>query len=238
MNKEIINQPRAIVHSFLLGLSGTPLSIGASLFINKMEKIFNVYDNPEFRNLNPIFPDEVFKEVKGYEGHYSVSNYGRVKSLNRQRKQVHNLLATVNEIILKIKVCRGGYAVVGLSLNGKTKTKLVHQLVANAFLEFSEKPMINHKNGHKIDNRWLNLERCTHAENSSHASKLGLMTNGVNVYCAKLNYERVGEIKKLYLMDISIQRLSIIFDVSRSTIKKVLKARSWASKHAEINYKL
>jgi hypothetical protein len=34
MNKEIINQPRAIVHSFLLGLSGTPLSIGASLFID------------------------------------------------------------------------------------------------------------------------------------------------------------------------------------------------------------
>lgn len=34
MNKEIINQPRAIVHSLLFGLSGTPLSIGATLFID------------------------------------------------------------------------------------------------------------------------------------------------------------------------------------------------------------
>jgi hypothetical protein len=34
MNKEIINQPRAMMHSFPCGLSDTPLSIGAPLFID------------------------------------------------------------------------------------------------------------------------------------------------------------------------------------------------------------
>lgn len=60
---------------------------------------------------------EVWKDIKGYEGYYQVSNLGRVKSLR-------------NNTILKINDVKGGYSQVGLSINGKQKTKRIHRLVA------------------------------------------------------------------------------------------------------------
>jgi hypothetical protein len=70
--------------------------------------------------------EEIWKDIKGYEGKYQVSNTGKVKSLN------FNNTGKPKE--LKQKVNRYGYYEVKLSKNNKTKNFLVSTLVANTFL--------------------------------------------------------------------------------------------------------
>lgn len=92
---------------------------------------------------------EYWKPVVGYEGHYQVSNFGRVKSIKFGK-----------EIILKQKI-KGGYYCVNLSKNNKVKTYLVHRLVAEAFISNPDNlPQVNHKDEDKTNNIYTNLEWC------------------------------------------------------------------------------
>ena len=110
---------------------------------------------------------EIWKDIKGYEKSYQVSNLGRVKSLGN--KSNHK-----KEIILKQCVIMG-YKCVGLTKRTKMKIKKVHRLVANAFIPNTHnKPQVNHKDGNKLNNLVDNLEWCTAKENIIHAHKKGL----------------------------------------------------------------
>lgn len=94
--------------------------------------------------------DEIWKDIKGYEGLYQVSNLGRVKSLgNLQNKK---------EKLLKTNICNGYYAVY-LYKNSKKKICLCHRLVAEAFIPNPKNlPFVNHKDDNKLNNRMDNLE--------------------------------------------------------------------------------
>ena len=127
---------------------------------------------------------ETFKDIKGYEGLYQVSNLGRVKSLRRWN---------AGERILKSIKNKNGYYRVHLLKNGNSKNFYIHRLVVGAFLENKEnKPCTNHKNGIKADNRAENLEHCTIGENNKHAFDTGL-----NVPYWKGKKRSVEFIKKL-----------------------------------------
>ena len=81
---------------------------------------------------------EEWKDIKGYEGLYQVSNLGRVKSLNYRR--------TGNEKILSLRKHKNGYVYIGLSKNGKTKHLRVHRLVAETFISNPNNYLeVNHK---------------------------------------------------------------------------------------------
>ena len=107
---------------------------------------------------------EIWKDIKGYEGKYKVSNMGRVKSLNYNK--------TGKEGILKPKKDRYGYLQVHLSKDRKAKMYLVHRLVASAFLE---NPMgyteVNHKDENKQNNYIENLEWCDRSHNINHGTR-------------------------------------------------------------------
>lgn len=118
--------------------------------------------------------EEKWKDIKGYEGLYQVSNLGRVKSLRRKvRTQKGSYYIKEREL----KICKDniGYLVVGLTYKGKTKIIRLHRIIAEAFIPNpTNKPVINHINGIKNDNRIENLEWTTYKENSIHAIKTGL----------------------------------------------------------------
>ena len=112
---------------------------------------------------------EIWKDIPNYEGYYQVSNLGNVKSLAR----FNNLGKRVKEKILKNFVnTTNGYLDVNLSKIGLVKTKRIHQLVAEAFLNHSQKGhklVVNHKNFNRQDNRVENLEIVTQRENANKA---------------------------------------------------------------------
>ena len=92
---------------------------------------------------------EIWKDIKGYEGIYQVSNLGRVRSLDRIDSNNHPL----NGVILKPYISNSGYLLVGLYKQQKRDRKLLHRLVAETFLPNPEnKPEIDHINTIKTDN--------------------------------------------------------------------------------------
>ena len=102
---------------------------------------------------------EIYKDVKGYEGLYQVSNYGNVKSFVRSDGR-----------ILKPGLGGVGYLLVVLYKNEKGKSKNVHQLVAESFLNHTPcgmKLVVNHIDFDKTNNHVSNLEIVTNRENTN-----------------------------------------------------------------------
>lgn len=111
---------------------------------------------------------EVWKDIKGYEGIYQVSNTGKVKRVGKYSNQ-HGSTWT-SDRLLSPSPKDNNYMVVGLSREGKVKSKYVHRLVAEAFIPNPEnKPTVNHKNGDRSNNHFSNLEWATYLENNLHS---------------------------------------------------------------------
>ena len=92
---------------------------------------------------------EIWKPVIGYEGLYEVSSLGRVRSLDRIDSNNHPLKG----VILKPYISNSGYLLVGLYKQQKRDRKLLHRLVAEAFIPNPEnKSEIDHINTIKTDN--------------------------------------------------------------------------------------
>lgn len=119
--------------------------------------------------------NEIWKDCKGYEGLYQVSNKGRVKSLQRIRINHSRGVWVQEETLLRGKINQDGYRVVHLTQpKGKSKCEFVHRLVAITFLPNpSHKKEVNHINSIRTDNYVENLEWVTRKENIDHASQKG-----------------------------------------------------------------
>lgn len=109
---------------------------------------------------------EKWKNVPNYEGLYSVSDLGNIKSEYTGK-------------VLKPSVDRFGYVRFSATKNKKQKTIRIHRLVAELFIPNPNNlPQVNHKDGNKLNNTVSNLEWCTDSENKLHAYKEGLMIGG------------------------------------------------------------
>ena len=109
--------------------------------------------------------EEIWKDVKGYEGLYMVSNKGRIKSMYKQTKILKN------DNILKPALLNSGYLSVMIYKNKTRKRFTVHRLVAEAFIENPDnKNVINHIDEDKTNNCVENLEWCDYCYNNNYGS--------------------------------------------------------------------
>ena len=101
----------------------------------------------------------MWKDIKGYEGLYQVSDTGEVKSLARTRNSKNGCICPVPECIRKQKTDKDGYKEVALCKDGKTKHCRVHRLVAEAFIDNPNNySVVNHKDENPANNNVDNLE--------------------------------------------------------------------------------
>ena len=157
--------------------SATPLlrSLG-----RKMKKL--VYNNISFYN------------IKDYDNYY-ISKCGKVLKLYKNQKIR----------LLKERICPKGYNILYLYKNSKGKNQRVHRLVAQTFIQNTDKkPHINHIDGNPLNNNVSNLEWCTHSENIRHSFKSLNRVSGRKGKTGKLNYNsrKIGQYKDGKLLNI------------------------------------
>ena len=110
--------------------------------------------------------EELWMDIKGFEGIYQVSNLGRVKSFHEWKRA-----SCPKEFILKSTLANNGYCQVTLYKDTKRKKYLVHRLVAEAFIPNPDGlPHINHKDENPENNAADNLEWCTPLYNNRYGT--------------------------------------------------------------------
>lgn len=121
--------------------------------------------------------EEIWRDVKGYEGLYQASSLGRVKSLDRVTEQT---LPTGKSVwrhyegkLLSCTLDKGtGYNCVSLQKDGHSQYFLVHRLVAQTFIPNPDNlPQVNHIDEDKTNNYVSNLEWCTNSYNVNYGSR-------------------------------------------------------------------
>lgn len=119
-----------------------------------------------------------------YEGMYEVSDLGQVRSVNRRVRHYGGGLACLRGRILKPTPGRDRRLTVKLSVDGITKTRLIHHLVLKAFR--GPRPLGLqgcHNNGNPVDNRLANLRWDTAVENMQDALRHGTNARRNRVRC-------------------------------------------------------
>lgn len=187
--------------------------------------------------------EEIWKDIKGYEGLYIVSDLGKVRSLERECTQLNGLTGNYNTRTLPAKEVatfkdKDGYIKVKLNKSGVKNNHMVHRLVATAFIPNPEnKPEVNHKFGIKSDNRASELEWMTTSENQQHAhdNKLYECQKGETNGMSKLSEGQVREIHKLYATgDFTQDYLSKRYNVAGSAISRILTGFRWKHIYKEL----
>lgn len=169
--------------------------------------------------------EEIWKDIKGYEGYYQVSNLGNVRSLDRK----------IGSRILKgrgVKAVtdKDGYLMAHLSRNGKATYFRIHRLVAISFIQNKENlKEINHKDENKTNNRVDNLEWCTTRYNINHGSrnaKVSLALSGERSRTHKLSEAHVREIREAK-GKLTRKELAKRYSVSESQIGRIWTRKEW-----------
>ena len=136
---------------------------------------------------------EIWKDIKGYEGIYQVSNLGRVKRLNKQIIRKNGRVQTFKEKIMKPYDNQNGYLKINLHKNKRLYSIYIHKLVAEQFISNPNNyKEINHKDENKYNNIANNLEWCNHKYNCNYGTKIERQTSKkskkVVQYDKKMNY--------------------------------------------------
>lgn len=171
---------------------------------------------------------EVWKDVPGFEGFYEASSLGRVKSLARKIfvKGGNYPCRSVPEKILSPGKGSNDRLYVVLCRDGKSKTQLLHRVIALSFL--GECPVgmeVLHENGDHRDCRVDNLRYGTHHENMQDMIRHGRSTKGVS---KSLTEKDVLEIRSLLSKGERVCDLARKYKIGRTTIQLIRSRKSWS----------
>lgn len=108
----------------------------------------------------------------------------------------------------------------------------VHRLVAQCFIKTDKnikELQVNHKDGNKKNNHYLNLEWVTNKGNIEHAIKTGLSkVKGEDNSNSKLSKEDVESIRHIWkTKNISRADLARMFNISWTMVNNIVKYRNW-----------
>lgn len=176
-------------------------------------------------DLDTCLHGEIWRTVSGWP--YEVSSLGRI------RRSGSAMGARIGRI-LKTNVNCGGYPQVQLRNNNKPIGKLVHRLVAEAFIgPCPEGKECNHKDGNKANSSPANLEYVTRSDNLFHSYAIGLHTplRGERNPFAKLTDAQVLAIRAMGAAGLSQSHIAKRFGINRSHVSRILRRECWA--HAE-----
>jgi predicted XRE-type DNA-binding protein len=160
--------------------------------------------------------NEYWKSVVGYEGHYEVSNTGKVRRMQTKK-------------ILKPRISNG-YFLVDLRVNGNRKYNRIHRLVISTFIGLppTSRHEVRHLDGNKQNNNVNNLSWGTRKDNEHDKIRHGTTNRGQRNGQSKLTAEQVIQIRELLSQSNLLQRqIATMFNVTRMTISDIKRRRSW-----------
>lgn len=172
---------------------------------------------------------EIWKDFKGYENYYSVSNTGKILS-----KRFNKCLSFGNN--------GRDYLFVNLYNEDGIKRFYVHRIIALTFLDNNEnKTQVNHKDCNKANNNVSNLEWTTPDENISHAVKnkrfytsdyqkeqTSKANRGINSHLTKLKESQVVEIKiDLSKNKYTQKQIADKHGTTRANVGAIKRNKSW-----------
>lgn len=175
--------------------------------------------------------NEVWVDIKGYEGLYKVSNLGNVSGVDRVVEYSNGAKHFVKGVIKSQRKNSDGYYRVSLSKGSSKESLSVSVLVATHFIDNPEnKPQVNHITGDKSRNEFYNLEWATNKENMDHARKTGLIQicHGDNHKWSKLNSVYISQILDILKFTHFTQReIGDMYGVSHSVISRIKTGIRW-----------
>ena len=137
---------------------------------------------------------EIWQEIRGYEGLYKVSNPGRVKSENRVAMRGNGAPQTFSEKIIAQRDNSNGCYRVALWKDGKQEYRLVHRSVAEAFVQnVDNKPVVDHIDFDRHDNKAENSRWCTQAENLGRSREFGRIKSNISEEMRRKQKERASK---------------------------------------------
>lgn len=171
---------------------------------------------------------EIWKDIRGYEGHYQVSNRGQVRSLTKMVRYAHGLRPYAGRIVA-FSDNPSGYFYVHLYRDNKSKSFRVNRLVAEAFTPNPEgKKTVNHEDGDLHNNLVGNLAWMTQKEQIHHSrDKLGNL-RGESAGASKLAMKEILAIRSAVPGTKSQATLALEFGVTQSTISDILRRKTWS----------
>lgn len=188
--------------------------------------------------------DEIWRDVKGYERVYQVSNHGKIRSVKRTVKYngVGKGSGTHIYPSLELKQCLNtvGYYHVSLSINNVRKRHMVHRIVAEAFCnkQFG-KNYVNHIDGNYLNNVYDNLEWVSSIENARHAIVTGLHNvYGEDSHLSKFTNEQAEVIRRIKEKGISTKDLTTLLGVHKSCINRMCNGETYNENNKIKTYKL
>ena len=174
---------------------------------------------------------EQWRPVVGYEGLYNISNYGRVWSVRRWRRN-HSKWQEIGGHLLQPGSNNNGRDTVSLWKNSEGHTFLIHQLVARAFIGKCPRGMeVSHKDGDLHHNHADNLLYETRAENNRRKIGHGTDNRGEKCYAHLLTSKDVMSIRLRYaprgIGGDSGTKLAEEYGVHPNTIYAVANGHNW-----------
>lgn len=154
--------------------------------------------------------EEIWKDIKGYEGLYAASSLGRIMSYAKKVWTGLGYRIAPDRILSPAKM-KNGYLQVSLKKNKKAKSYTVHRLVAQTFIDhLNNDDQVDHIDGHKTNNRIENLRWVTRSENMNNPNTPNAKSKAVICIETNMSYK-------------SIKYAAEITKINQSNIREVCK---------------